>query len=199
MYLKEVMDQVLQDKDFYRNTNGGMTISGGELLIQPEFAEALLDACEQNGIGVALDTSGYGPVETLRSLAGHASCTHILFDMKLIGSEEHRKYTGLDNEIILRNLKVLAEDPLINPKLIMRIPLISGVNDSEEDIQRVSRFFLDNGLRSVTLLPYHELGVSKRRNIGGVPEVFLAPTTEQIRTIRDSFKACGIIVEVLGG
>jgi pyruvate formate lyase activating enzyme len=198
MTVNEVMEQVLQDKDFYRNTNGGMTISGGELLMQAEFAEALLDACGLNGIGVALDTSGYGPVKTLRSLAGHASCTHILFDMKVIVSGEHRKYTGVGNEIILQNLKSLAEDPAVNPKLIMRIPLISGVNDSVEDIQSVSRLFRDNGLRSATLLPYHELGVSKRRNIGREPELFQAPPDERIREICDCFKACGISVEVLG-
>jgi pyruvate formate lyase activating enzyme len=199
MTVDEVMGQVLQDKDFYQNTNGGMTISGGELLTQPKFAGALLDACERNGIGVALDTCGYGPVETLLSLAGRRSCTHILFDLKLIDSEAHRKYTGVGNEVILRNLAALAGDPAVNPKIIMRLPLISGVNDSLEDIQKVKRLFLDNGLKSVTLLPYHELGISKRRNIGGEPEVFLAPTTERIRTIGDCFKACGIAVEVLGG
>lgn len=199
MTVEEVMIQVLQDRDFYLNTKGGMTISGGELLSQPKFVAALMDACGQEGIGVALDTSGYGSVETLRSLARHGSCTHILFDMKLIDSEMHRLYTGVGNEVILRNLAALAGDPAVNPKIIMRLPLISGVNDSLEDIQKVKRLFLDNGLKSVTLLPYHELGISKRRNIGGEPEVFLAPTTERIRTIGDCFKACGIAVEVLGG
>lgn len=198
MTVEEVMAQVLQDKDFYMNTGGGMTISGGELLTQSEFAEALLDACGQNGIGVALDTSGYGPVETLLSLASHNSCTHILFDMKLFGSEEHRNYTGVDNEIILRNLKALAEDPAVNSKIVIRIPLISGVNDSEEDIKRVSRFFQDIGVRSVTLLPYHELGVSKSRKIGKEPEIFQAPTDVQVKMISDCFRACGVSVEVLG-
>ena len=199
MTVNEVMAQVLQDKDFYANTGGGMTISGGELLTQPEFAEALLDVCEENGIGVVLDTSGYGPMKTLQNLAGHNSCTHILFDMKLIGNEAHRKYTGVGNEIILRNLKALAKDPAINPKIIIRIPLISGVNDSEEDIRSVCGFFQDSGLRSVTLLPYHELGVSKCRNIGGEPEIFQAPSAERIGMIGDCFRACGVSVEVLGG
>lgn len=198
MTVDEVMDQVLQDKDFYQNTNGGVTISGGELLTQPKFAKALLDACERNGIGVALDTCGYGPAETLLSLAGRKSCTHILFDLKQIDSEAHRKYTGVGNEIILRNLAALARDPAINPKLIMRMPLISGVNDSLEDIQRICKLFQENGLKAVTLLPYHELGVSKRRNIGGDPEIFTAPTSEQIGMIGDCFRACGVSVEILG-
>jgi pyruvate formate lyase activating enzyme len=198
MTVDEVMGQVLQDKDFYQNTNGGMTISGGELLTQPKFAGALLDACERNGIGVALDTCGYGPVETLLSLAGRRSCTHILFDLKLIDSEAHRKYTGVGNEIILRNLAALARDPAINPKIIMRMPLISGVNDSPEDIQRICRLFQDNGLKSVTLMPYHELGVSKCRNIGGEPETFKAPNAGQIAEISECFRTCGVSVEVLG-
>ena len=198
MTVEEVMAQVLQDRDFYANTGGGMTISGGELLTQPGFAEALMDACGQNGIGVVLDTSGYGPMKTLRTLAGHKSCTHILFDIKLIDSEAHRKYTGVGSEIILRNLKGLAEDPAVNPKLIMRMPLISGVNDSEEDVKRICELFQDNGLKQVTLLPYHELGISKRRNIGGDPEIFQAPTIERIEMIGGCLRACGVSVEVLG-
>ena len=126
MSVEEVMSQVLQDKDFYRHTGGGMTISGGELLTQPDFAEALMDACGDEEIWTVLDTSGYGPRETLLRLASHGNCDHILFDLKHIESEIHKKYTGVGNELILLNLEALASDPGINPKLIIRMPLISG-------------------------------------------------------------------------
>jgi len=196
MTVEEVMTQVVQDKDFYLHTNGGMTISGGELLSQPEFAEALLDASGKIGIGVVLDTSGYGTHSTLSRLANHKSCTHILFDMKLFDSDEHKKYTGVQNHIILQNLEALASDPAINPKLIMRMPLIGGVNDSEGEIQRVCSYFVENSLKSVTLLPYHDLGISKCRNIGGEPEVFLPPSADRIKMIIDRFETSGIKVEL---
>lgn len=196
MTVEEVMAQVAQDKDFYLHTNGGMTISGGELLSQPEFAEALMDACGEIGIGVVLDTSGYGTNNTLSQLASHKSCTHILFDMKLFESEVHRKYTGVGNEIILQNLKALAADPAVNPKLIMRMPLISGVNDSEGEIQMVCSLFADNSLKSLTLLPYHDLGISKCRNIGGEPELFLPPSADRIKRIIGCFEASGIKVQI---
>ena len=196
MTVEEVMAQVIQDKDFYLHTNGGMTISGGELLSQPEFTEALLDACGEIGIGVVLDTSGYGTISTLSRLVSHKSCTHILFDMKLFESEAHKKYTGVDNHIILQNLKTLAANPVVNPKLIMRMPLIGGVNDCEDEIREVCNFFADNSLKTLTLLPYHDLGISKCRNIGNEPEIFLPPSTDRIKMIIDCFEDSGIKVEV---
>lgn len=198
MTVDEVMKQVLQDKDFYLHTNGGMTISGGELLSQADFTEELMRAAEKFGIGVALDTSGYGKNETLSRLARHSNCTHVLFDMKHIESKEHKKYTGVKNETILYNLKALAADPVINPKIIMRMPLIAGVNDSEETIKKTCRFFTENHLKSVTLLPYHDLGVSKVRNIGKEPQFFQAVSEEGLARIRDCFEACKIKVEILG-
>jgi pyruvate formate lyase activating enzyme len=192
------MAQVLQDKDFYRHTGGGITISGGELLTQPDFAEALMEACGEAGIGTVLDTSGYGPHETLLRLASHRSCDHILFDLKHIESEAHKKYTGVGNELILHNLEALASDPGIRPKLIIRMPLIGGVNDSEETIRKTGAFLTANSLTKVTLLPYHNLGVSKCRNIGGEPELFEPPADGRIGEIREYFETCGVTADVLG-
>jgi len=198
MTVGEVMEQVLQDKDFYRHTGGGMTVSGGELLSQPDFTEALMDACGESGIETVLDTSGYGALGTLLGLASHKSCSHILFDLKHIESEAHANYTGTGNELILQNLTALAADPEINPKLIVRMPLIGGVNDSEETIRKTGAFFAANNLKTVTLLPYHELGVSKCRNIGGQPELFKPPASDRIEEIREYFETCGIKAEILG-
>lgn len=198
MTVEDVMAQVLQDKDFYRHTGGGMTVSGGELLNQPDFAEALLDACSEAGIGAALDTSGYGSLKILLRLASHKNCGHILFDLKHIESDAHKRYTGAGSELILQNLEALASDPGINPKLIIRMPLISGVNDAEKTIRETGAFLAANSLKAVTLLPYHNLGVSKCRNIGGEPELFEAPGAGRIEEIREYFESCGIKVEILG-
>lgn len=194
----EVMELVLQDKDFYLHTGGGMTISGGELLNQPEFTEALLELAAQNGIGVVLDTSGYGSADLLLRLSGHKSCTHILFDLKHMDPEEHRYYTGVDNDLILENLKQLAADPALRSKIVIRVPLITGVNDSDENIDRLRCFLTEQKLAAVTLLPYHELGVSKCRNIGGGPEIFQTLKSERIEEISSFFNGFGICTEVLG-
>jgi glycyl-radical enzyme activating protein family len=198
MTVDEVMQQVLQDKDFYLHTNGGMTISGGELLTQADFAYALIQACRDEGIGVVLDTSGFGDYDTLARLAENCNCTHILFDMKLIDSEKHREYTGVENELILDNLKQLTMDPALNRKIIMRMPLMKDVNDTDEIIKMTCRFYVENQLKSVTLLPYHELGISKKKHLGETPVVFEPPAKERMEEIKQHFIACGMNVEVLG-
>lgn len=194
----EVMTEVIQDKGFYLHTGGGLTISGGELLSQPEFAEALLDIAWENGIGTVLDTSGYGSSETLLRLAGHRNCTHVLFDLKHMDPEEHRYYTGMDNDLILGNLQILAEDPEVRPKILIRVPLISGVNDSDDNIGQLCTFLKEHRLMAATLLPYHELGVSKRRNIGGGSENFQKLSSGRVEEIASYFNDYGIQTEVLG-
>ena len=198
MAVEEVMSQVLQDKDFYLHTDGGMTISGGELLSQPEFADALLEVCEEKGIGVVVDTSGFGSLETLLRLTRHNSCTHILFDIKHMVNEKHLEYTGAENQVILQNLIALADDPVNNSKIILRMPLIHGVNDTDDSINAASSFFTEHHLMDVTLIPYHELGVSKCRNIGGEPEIFSAPDEDRINEIAEKLRGMGIRVEVMG-
>lgn len=192
----EVMETVRRDSGFYEKSGGGMTISGGELLSQSRFAEALLDAaCEEN-ITVALDTSGCGDGDTLYRMAGKAS--YILYDMKGIPAEVHREYTGVDNHIILENLKRLAADPQIRKKVIMRMPLIHDVNDTPEIIEKTAEFYRDNGLEEVTLLAYHELGINKCRGIGREPHVFTAPSHERMQEIKSCFEAVGMHAEILG-
>jgi pyruvate formate lyase activating enzyme len=119
--------------------------------------------------------------------------------LKHIESEVHKKYTEVGNEPILLNLEALASDPGINSKLIIRMPLIGGVNDSEETIRKTGAFLAANNLKEVTLLPYHELGVSKCRNIGGEPELFEPPAAERIEEIQRYLESYGIKSEVLGG
>lgn len=194
----QVMEYVLQDKGFYDHTGGGMTISGGEMLSRPEFAEALVDLAEKEGIGVCLDTSGFGDGEILKRLARRDCVSNILYDMKSIDDEIHKEYVGVSNESILANLKVLAADPVIRPKIMMRMPLIKGVNDSEEIIRRTGEFYQENKLTFVTLLPYHSLGVTKTRNIGQMPEEFEPPSDERVDELKAYFESLGMTAEILG-
>ena len=195
----EVMEKVGQDEGFYDNTGGGMTVSGGEPLAQPEFTEELIRLAGERGIQVCLDTSGLGRTEDLLRLTSEPNLEYVLYDMKSIDPEIHREFTGVDNGPILENLRTLAFDPELREKIWMRMPLIHGVNDTDEIIERTAEFYRENGLKRVTLLPYHILGASKKRNIGGDPVQFEAPTDERVDEIGRIFRErAGMYVEVLG-
>jgi pyruvate formate lyase activating enzyme len=199
MSAEDVMAEVVKDKDFYDSTGGGMTLSGGEMLSHAAFAQKLIDIAKKEGINVCLDTSGFGPAEDLMSLAVNGNVTDILFDMKAINDEVHQAYTGKSNEIILRNLRLLAKGPELRKKIQMRMPLISGVNDTDEIIKKTGALYKELGLKRVTLLPYHILGISKARNIGEVPEEFKAPSDERVDEIKKYFETeIGMTAEILG-
>ncbi|MDD6043189.1 MAG: glycyl-radical enzyme activating protein [Eubacteriaceae bacterium] len=199
MSAREVMYQVAQDKDFYKNTGGGMTVSGGEMLSQGEFVEELILLAEKEGIDVCLDTSGYGNGDELLKLAKKKNVTDILYDMKSIDDNVHREYTGRSNEVIIRNLEMLASDEETADKIQMRMPLISGVNDTDEIIKETAMLYKRLGLHKLTLLPYHDLGVTKMRNIGGDAERFKPPEEKRVEEIKDYFERnADMQVEILG-
>ena len=196
MTVSEVMKLVRQDMGFYKRTGGGMTISGGELLTQAKFAEALLDAAIADGIGVALDTCGFGSSDTLLRMARKSS--YILYDMKAIVDEVHIYATGVSNELILKNLIRLADDPDINPKILMRMPLIKGINDTDEIIGKTAEFYERHGLTKGTIFPYHELGISKYKSLGTGYESFSPPDTERLHEIQEIFSRHGMHADILG-
>ena len=199
MTAEQVMYEVLQDKEFYDRTGGGMTISGGEVLMHAEFAEELISIAEREGVQVCLDTSGCGDGQTLLKLAQRENVSTILYDMKAIDDSVHQAYVGQSNGIILENLKALAADPPVRDKIQMRMPLIRDVNDSPAMIEATGKLYRELGLKRVTLLPYHDLGLTKMRNIGGEPEGFTPPSDERVEEIRSYFREnAGMEVEILG-
>ena len=183
---------------FYENTGGGMTISGGELLLHAGFALALTGLALQSGIRVCLDTSGCGDGSALLQLAQMENVTDILYDMKCLDRERHRALTGLDNDRILENLIMLAEREMTRPKLHMRMPLIAGLNDDDDLMARTADFYRLHRIPRVTLLPYHSLGVSKARHIGSRQERFEAPPPERVEAIRKLFEESGLQAEISG-
>ncbi len=199
MTAQEVIDVVLQDKGFYEHTGGGMTISGGEMLMQADFAEELVKLAKEHGIGVCLDTSGFGNSDALMKLARYENVTNILYDMKSIDDDIHKKYVGQSNALILENLKRLASDPQTIDKIQMRMPLMHGINDTRDIIEKTAQFYKENGITHLTLLPYHNLGMNKRRNLGEVPEDFITPSDEYVAKLKRYFEdEAGMKVEVLG-
>lgn len=175
MSAEEILRVCAQDKDFYDNTGGGITISSGELLMHAGFVSRLIDEAAMQDIRVCLDTSGFGKPQELLELALKKTVTTILYDMKSIDDAIHMQYTGVSNRLILSNLKLLAADPRILPKITMRMPLLDGVNDSDDEIRRTGRLYRDLGVKRVSLLPYHNLGINKQRNLGSIQEEFKHP------------------------
>ena len=199
MTIDEILSSALQDKGFYDNTGGGITVSGGEILMFADEMSQLIDKASAAGINVCLDTSGFGNSEKLMKLALKENVTHILFDIKSVDDEIHKEYTGVSNQLILRNLKMLALNKVTAPKIQIRMPLIKDVNDVESIIKRTGEMFNELGIYCVTLLPYHNLGVNKKRNIGGEQTEFETPSDERVAEIEDYFKTVlGMKEEILG-
>ena len=196
MSVKEVLDVAEQDRKYYEKTGGGITISGGECLTQMEFTMALCDEAIRRGISVALDTSGMGDWQGLQALAKKVVC--ILYDMKAIDNEVHKKYTGISNEKILEHLRSLASDPDFNTKIHMRMPLIKDINDTKAIIDATCDFYVQNKLSTVTLLPYHEFGTSKYASIGQQTHSFAPPSDERLLEIWRQFEEAGIRTEISG-
>lgn len=199
MSVDEILDEAEQDKGFYEHTGGGITVSGGELLSRHVFVEKLVKEAGKRGIDVCLDTSGYGDGNVLKRLVAMENVTDVLFDMKSIDNDIHKEYTGVDNFVILDNLRMLAEDDQTKNKIMMRMPLVKGVNDSKDIIEKTAVFYRDNDLRRVTLLPYHNLGMSKERNVGGQQQEFEAPDEKRVDEIKAYFEEqAKMNVEILG-
>ena len=192
----EIIKEVVKDQGYYKRTGGGMTISGGELLMQPDFAEALLDRTLDLGIGTALDTSGQGDGDRLFRIARKAD--YILYDMKSIDSKVHEWATGVPNGTILETLVRLAEDPEINQKIWMRMPLIKDVNDTDEIINDTAEFYQEHHLTYLTIFPYHELGISKYKSLQQEYENFSPPDDIRLREIKRIFEQHGTKTDILG-
>ena len=199
MTIDEILSVAEQDKGFYDNTGGGITVSGGEILLHAEFVSRLIDEAGRRDINVCIDTCGFGDAQALMEMALKENVTDILYDMKSIDESVHRTYTGVSNQQILDNLRMLAADTRTVDKLTMRMPLIKGVNDTDDIIKRTGEFYREIGIRRVNLLPYHNLGISKRRNVGGAQEEFEQPTEERLTEIEIYFtNEINLKVEILG-
>ena len=163
--ISELLEIVEEDRTFYEVSGGGVTLGGGEVLMQPEAASSLLMACKQEGINTAIETCGYAKLESVLKVAEFTDL--FLFDIKHINSDKHFQWTGVRNEQILENLQELLRRKY-NVKI--RMPLLKGVNDCQDDIENVMKFltpFKDyKNFKGVDLLPYHKMGVNKYNQLG---------------------------------
>jgi len=155
----EVVEQIEKDRIFYDQSGGGVTFSGGEPMAQPDFLYSLLKACREYGFHTVVDTCGYAPTEDFDRIFDLTDL--FLFDVKVMDSDSHTKYTGVSNELVLKNLRRLVKK---GPKVQIRIPLIPGITDTEENLESVISFLADlPGINGISLLPYNRFGEDKRR------------------------------------
>jgi len=161
----EVAAEIEKDQIFFFHSGGGMTLSGGEPLFQADFSAALLKECKIRGVNTAMESSLCAPFEALDQIL--PSLDTLYADLKLIDRQKHREYCGLDNALILDNLRRAAESRR-TARLIVRIPLIPRINDSDEDLTAAAAFCRDLGtaVSAVELLPYHRLGVPTYERLG---------------------------------
>ena len=161
MTLEEVFEIVMKDENFYRNSGGGVTLSGGEILVNSAFAIKLFEKLKEEYINTAIETTGYGNYKDLENLAKLTDT--VLFDIKHLNSQKHKEYTSVSNEIILENLTKLSK---WHKKIIMRFPFIKGINDDEKNIRQTAEFLKNLNLLEVNILPYHTMGLEKYRKLG---------------------------------
>lgn len=162
MTIDALMALIEKDRVFYDNSGGGVTFSGGEPLMQPQFLAAILSLCKEKGVHTTVDTCGYAAWETIKPLC--AAIDLFLYDLKLIDDMEHRKYTGVSNKCILENLrKVVDAGKAVN----IRIPLIPGITDTEQNIFAVAELLKTiPSVRQISLLNFHKGGEQKYRRKG---------------------------------
>lgn len=155
--IDEVLKEIVKDKPFYENSGGGVTLSGGEPLAQYDFSLELLKKAKENGMHTAIETCGYAEKSKILEIAKYVDL--FLFDCKETDQELHKKYTGVDNKIILDNLKALSD---AGSKIILRCPIIPGFNDRAEHFKGISEIAGKlSGIEHIEIEPFHPLGESK--------------------------------------
>jgi pyruvate formate lyase activating enzyme len=195
------MGEVEKERDIMQDSGGGVTICGGEPLMHPDGTLAILRELGRRGFHRTVDTTLYAHSDVVKAVA--RECELMLVDLKLMDTEKHRRYTGVGNELILRNIRLIAE---AGHPFQIRIPLIEGINADEQNIEQTARFLslLTSHFSPLTvnLLPYHDVGKDKHLRMGsrynpqGYP--MSPPTEESQQRCRQQLEAYGLHV-VIGG
>lgn len=192
--VEQIMKVVERDLVYYRNSGGGVTFSGGEPTAQPRFLASCLERCQDRGIHTALDTCGLAKWSVFKKILPYIDL--FLYDIKHMNSKKHRQYTGVDNQLVLENLKRISQQ---GKPIWVRIPLIPGYNDSEEDFHQVAEFVKPlKAVEKVSLLPYNKAAGVKYQFIGKKYRLErLVPHTQQgTATFVEIFTRLGLKVEL---
>lgn len=187
---KELAEKLLKGRDILINSGGGITITGGEPLAQPDFLFDIISYLKP--VNIAIETSGYAPENIFRKAVKKVDL--VLMDVKHTNSEVHKKYTGADNSLILKNLHFLCQ---AETDFIVRIPLIPGVNDTKENMEKTAQLIRDaKNLLKVELLPYHKTAGAKYKMVGKVYDPGF-DTEQKVKLWTEVFNNHNINVSVL--
>lgn len=190
-----VMGEIMKDRVFYEESGGGVTFSGGEPLVQHSFLKELLLECTREGIHTTLDTSGFAPAEVIKKVMPHIDL--FLYDLKLMDDKKHIEYVGVSNKIILENMKIISE---AGKKIFARMPVIPGINDSDEDINAVIEFLSPLNIAQVNLLPYHAFAMDKygRLNRDYKLKDTIEPSEEHMLNLAAKLRNHGLNIKIGG-
>lgn len=192
----DIMPEILSDVPYYKRSGGGITLSGGEVLCQADFASELLRTCKSYGLHTAIESAASLPFGEIEKLLPYLDL--FLMDIKHIDPDKHREFTGRDNRLILENAGAVAKSGV---PLIIRTPVIPTFNDTAEEIRAISRFAKElGGVREHHLLPYHRLGSDKYRGLGrrySLPEI-QPPSHEKMEYLRSVAEESGLKCQIGG-
>ncbi|AOY78409.1 glycyl-radical enzyme activating protein [Clostridium formicaceticum] len=194
--VEEVVAELEKDTIHYRRSGGGITLSGGEPLAQPEFTEELLKACKVKGWHTAIETTAYASEDALKSVLPWVDL--VLLDIKHMDSHKHQAYIGQTNEIILKNCKTIAAAGL---QVIVRIPIIPNFNDSIGDVEAIAAFARSLGVvEEIHILPYHRLGQSKYEYLGHEYQMkgVESPKKDHMMSLKKAIEVCGLSCKIGG-
>lgn len=179
----EIVEEAVKDRAYYENSGGGVTFSGGECMLQIDFLEEALRECKKAGLHTAVDTAGHIPFSSFERVLPYTDL--FLYDIKCFDSIRHKQFVGVENDLILRNLQKLLE---AGANVWIRIPVIPGVNDSEDEMRQIKDFLDSCGkVQKIELLPYHAMGDNKYRALGVEPQKFAVPDAETMQKLRNIF------------
>lgn len=171
---------IQRDTIFYRESGGGVTFSGGEPFAQPEFLLRLTEACNRLGLDTAVETSGYFDYEEVKDIFAYLDCVFV--DIKHMNGAIHKRMTGVDNRVILENIALISR---LQPRTIVRVPLIAEFNVGEQNIREMCEFLQRRTrVKGVEILPYHDLGLSKWMAMGVANQTFATPEAAQIDEVK---------------
>lgn len=192
----EVMADVEKDRIYYRQSGGGLTLSGGECMAQPDFSEALLTEAHEHGINTAIETTSCAPWETVERILRHTDT--YMMDIKHLDSAKHKAFTTMPNELILENARKVAQR---HKGLIVRVPVIPTFNDTVGEIRAIAEFAASlPGVEKIHLLPYHRFGVDKYAGLGReytLPDL-VTPPQEKMDELLEACQKAGLNAQIGG-
>ena len=192
---EKIIEEIEKDRLYFESSSGGITFSGGEPLMQHFFLKETLKLCKNRGIHTALDTSGYSTIEVFNTILNYTDL--FLYDLKILDDQQHKKYTGVSNKNIIKNLKTLQKK---RKDVILRFTIINGITNTKENLRNIINFVSSlKGINEIDLLPFHNIN-EKYHRIGKKYKLkdIQPPSKDDIVKIKELFELKGLNVRIGG-